>query len=118
VLLRRIATQVARIALVEDDDAFLLTSERRIEELTREEPARVRKHHEGDAKLAPLRLVYGQRVREVERRRAFVAELPDPEVIVMTGLRSELDLEDREELLLSLALVVADYQPHVAVGHV
>jgi hypothetical protein len=53
--------------------------------------------------------VHSQRVGEVERRRALVAEFPDAEVIVMARLRRELDFEDGKELLLSLTPVIADH---------
>ena len=61
----------------------------------------------------------GQRVRQLEGRCAlFAAELPRFEIVVPTGLGSEFHFEEGEQLLLPTSPVVANDDPHVAVGDV
>ena len=54
VFVARVSPQVSQVALMENDDAFLLACQSRVQKLAGERPARVRQDNEGDPELAAL----------------------------------------------------------------
>src|SRR2546422_11129752 len=88
----------------------------RVEQLTREKPARVREHNEGNAELASLGLVHREAVGKLERVLPFISEFTWPESVLWSELTSELDLDLAWKTLKCLRLVLADNHADITVG--
>ena len=116
VLVTRNVAVVDKRPLVQDDESVLVPGQRRVQELTGEQPAGVGQDHEGDAELAALGLVHRQAVRQLERVTAFVSELPGAEPIFVAQLAGELDLELPRQALELLRLVLPDDDANVALA--
>ncbi|MNJ45063.1 hypothetical protein D3C77_401410 [compost metagenome] len=72
---------------MQDDDLVSLPRQRGIEHLACQVATGVRNHHEGLAELASLRLMYGQGVGKLKRRRTFLrVELPRLVLVGDSGL--------------------------------
>ena len=70
-----VAFELGRVSLVEQRDPLFLPGQRRVEELAREDPARIRDHDDRASEFAALRLMHRERVGEFERRGALIAEV-------------------------------------------
>src|SRR4051812_22264122 len=80
-----IIEELVRLSLTEDDKPGCLARQRRIEQLTREYPTRVRQHDKDFVEFAALRLMYRESIREFEIF-AVLIEVARPEGILKTGL--------------------------------
>src|SRR5213592_3778065 len=83
---RAVFLQLRESPLMKDDQAQLLTRERRVQELAGKQSARIGEHKYNETKLTALSFVHGQRVGQLKNNISVLRKITRPIRVAHVGL--------------------------------